>query len=181
MTVGTVAISGVFIFGPAFVGLWLGPNYAAAGRVARLFSIAVAFNLLAAPLALRAFGEKWHRLPGIGSAVNIGVNGASSIILVMTIGLYGAIYGSIAGNAAGTIVFLWLMRRRMGADWRWPSLRSVALGVGACALLVPLHVLEPRSWWTLIVLAGAYALLLGALCALLEGVRVRDLATRWHR
>src|SRR5581483_7595491 len=137
---GGAILSAAFAFGPAFVRLWLGADFAAAGTVVRLLVVAVALNLYAAPLALRAFGEEAHRLPAIGSVVNVVVNGALSLVLTRSIGLNGALYGSIAGNLAGTALFLVLMRRAHGKGWRMP----VTSPAGRCWSRCP-RCTSPRS------------------------------------
>ncbi|HEV7679103.1 MAG TPA: lipopolysaccharide biosynthesis protein [Candidatus Dormibacteraeota bacterium] len=172
---GSVVLGAAFAFGPAFVRLWLGDDLSAAGHAVRLFSVAVLLNLYAAPLAVRAFGERAHRLPAIGSLVNVVVNGALSIVLTSRIGFDGALYGSIAGNVMGTAIFLVLMRRHMGAQWRWPSLRSIPVGVAVAGALAALHAGEISTWPLLLLAATLYIAVMAPVCARLEGLSPQTL------
>jgi len=173
LAVGATVLSAAFAFGPAFVQLWLGAEFTPAGRVVRLLVVAVAINLYAAPLALRAFGEGAHRLPGIASLVNVVINGVLSVVLASRIGLDGALYGSIAGNVAGTAIFMVLMRRRSGGEWRWPSLRSMSLGAALGCGLMFAHAGDISTWPVLIAAAGLYATAMLPLCLKLEGTSLR--------
>jgi O-antigen/teichoic acid export membrane protein len=173
--IGAAMLSAAFGFGPAFVRLWLGADFTAAGRVVRLLVVAVAVNLYVAPLAIRAFGEGAHRLPGIASLVNVVVNGALSIVLTARIGLDGALYGSIAGNVAGTAIFLVLMRRRQGGGWRLPPLRSLSLGaVLACALMFA-RTGDIANWPVLIAAAALYLVAVTPVCLRLERIPLRGI------
>jgi O-antigen/teichoic acid export membrane protein len=168
-------LSAAFAFGPAFVRLWLGADFDAAGRVVRLLVVAIALNIYAAPLALRAFGERMHRLPALGSLVNVIVNGALSIALTPRIGLDGALYGSIAGNLAGTAVFFVLMARRHGRGWRLPSLRSLPLGAALACGLTFARAGDIASWPVLLAAAALYLAAVVPVCLRLEGASLRGM------
>ena len=77
--IGAVALSGLVVFAPPFLRLWLGQELPSAVTSARLFAVAVGLNLLAAPLAYRALGEMRHRLTAIASLANIGVNAVAEL------------------------------------------------------------------------------------------------------
>jgi O-antigen/teichoic acid export membrane protein len=175
---GFTLLSAVFVFAPAFIALWLGPQYTAAGTAARLFAIAVALNLMGAPLGYRAFGEKWHRLSAVASALNMVVNASVSLSLTLAIGFNGALYGSIAGNLAGLALFVMLMRRRLGHRWRWPSVRSVILGVALGLTTILLRFDQTSSWSVLVTSAVVYTLALGAGCTIAERLPLAPLLHR---
>ena len=88
---------------PLFVHLWLGEDLPRAVTSARMFAVAVALNLVAAPLAFRAIADGKHRLTALASASNIAVNVVVSFVLTLQIGFRGPLWGSIAGNAVGTL------------------------------------------------------------------------------
>ena len=176
--IGAVTLSGLVVFAPPFLHLWLGRDLPSAVASARLFTVAVACNLLAAPLAYRALGEARHRLTAIASLTNIGVNAILSYVLTVTIGLKGPLYGSIAGNAIGTALFFLLMRRALGPDWRWPSWRAPAIGVTAAILGLLLGFDRVSSWPALIARALLFCVVVGAAACAAERIPVRTLLRR---
>lgn len=180
MVLAAVVLGAIYVFAPVFVHLWLGNDPSAAGAVgaARLFTFAVALNLVSAPLAFRAFGEGWHTLAAAGSVANMIVNGALSLGLTMAIGFNGALYGSIAGNLAGTLVFFVLMRRRMGDGWTPPPWRALAVGAAAAATALVLGAGHIRSWVGFLVAGAAYVAVVGAACAAVERLQVSDVFRR---
>jgi O-antigen/teichoic acid export membrane protein len=180
MVLGAVVLGGLFVFAPAFVRLWLGSGPAATGaaNAARLFTFAVALNLVSAPLAFRAFGEGWHTLAAAGSVANMVVNGALSLALTMAIGFNGALYGSIAGNLAGTALFFVLMRRRMGDRWAPPPWRALAVGTVGAAVAVLAGAPRVTSWPALIAAGTVYLGAVGSACAWVEHVPVGQLLSR---
>lgn len=180
MVLGAVVLGAVFVFAPVFVRLWLGddPSSSGAAAAARLFTIAVALNLVSAPLAYRAFGEGLHSLAAAGSAVNIVVNGALSLWLTMAIGFNGALLGSIVGNLAGSAFFLVLMRRRLGDRWTSPPWRAPIVGVAAASLAVWAGAGRLGSWLHLVPAALAYVAVVGCACARAERLGVRELLSR---
>lgn len=177
MVFGAVILGAVFVFAPSFVSLWLGPGEAAtvAAGAARLFTVAVALNLISAPLAVRAFGEGWHRLAAVGAGVNMVVNAGSSLLLTIAIGFNGALYGSIAGNLAGTVVFILLMRRRLGDGWVRPPWKAGAIGSLAAVLMVLAGADRFHTWLPLSLAALLYIAVVGLACAAAERLPLRDL------
>jgi O-antigen/teichoic acid export membrane protein len=176
--IGAVALSGLVVFAPPFLRLWLGQELPSAVTSARLFTIAVGLNLLAAPLAYRALGEMRHRLTAIASFTNIGVNAVLSWALTIAIGLRGPLYGSIAGNAIGTALFFFLMRRALGPEWRWPSWRAPVLAVLAAGVGIAIGLDEITSWPLLLVAGVAFTALVGTAACLCERVPLRELFRR---
>jgi len=177
MVLGAVVLGAVFVFAPVFIRLWLGGDASAAGAVgaARLFTVAVALNLISAPLAFRAFGEGWHALAAIGSGVNMLVNGVLSFMLTMAIGFNGALYGSIAGNLAGTAAFFLLMRRRMGDRWVAPPLRGLTLGGAIAGAALLAGAAGIRTWPGFLAAGAVYVVVAGLACARAERVRITGL------
>lgn len=180
MVLGAVVLSAIFVFAPAFVRLWLGsgPSAAGAGIAARLFTVAVALNLVGAPLAMRAFGEGWHALCAASSVLNMMVNGAASLGLTMAIGFNGALYGSIAGNLTGIVLFFVLVRRRMGERWSPPPCRALAVGVLSAWITVVAGAGAIDSWLGLVAAGGVYVAVVGLACARAESLRVTELLSR---
>lgn len=180
MVLGAVVLGAIYAFGPAFVRLWLGddPSAAGAAGAARLFTIAVALNLLSAPLAFRAFGEGWHTLAAAGSVANMVVNGALSLVLTMAIGFNGALYGSIAGNLVGSVFFFVLMRRRMGDRWTPPPWRALATGVVAASLAVGAGAGRIGSWPVFLAAGAVYLGVVGSACARAERLGLSELLSR---
>jgi hypothetical protein len=174
--VGAVVLGGIVAFAPAFVRLWLSgdPSAGSAGTAARLFSLAVALNLIAAPLAFRAFGEGWHSLAAASAVTNMVVNGALSWVLTMTVGFDGALYGSIAGNLAGTVVFVVVMRRRLGDRWIAPPWKALLIGSLATGLAVSAGAGRIDNWSTLIVASVLFAAATGGACVAGEGFSLGD-------
>jgi O-antigen/teichoic acid export membrane protein len=187
LTVGSTVVGAMFVFAPSLIALWLGPDVSAAGGAARLFAVAIALNLLGAPLVCRALGERWHGLAAAGAVANMVVNSAVSLALIIAIGLNGALYGSIAGNLAGLVTLVVLVRHRLGEGWSWPSLRPIGIATVAAAALVIPGLDRQSSWPALAVMVGLYVLLVGGACVLVERP-VRTLAasvipglTGWRR
>ena len=180
MVLGAAVLGAVFVFAPAFVRLWLGTGPAATGaaHAARLFTLAVALNLVSAPLAFRAFGEGWHTLAAAGSLANMTVNAGLSLALTISIGFNGALYGSIAGNLVGTAVFFVLMRRRMGERWVGPPCRALAFGTVAAALALVAGLGRVGSWPALVLAGGAYLVAVGLGCARAERLPLVELLSR---
>jgi O-antigen/teichoic acid export membrane protein len=174
--VGTVVLGGLVAFAPSFVRLWLDgdPSAGSAGTAARLFSVAVALNLIAAPLAFRAFGEGWHVLAAASAGANMALNGVLSLVLTMSIGFNGALYGSIAGNLAGTVVFVVLMHRRLGDRWIVPPWKALAIGSLATGLAVVAGAGRIETWPVLVLAGGLFAVGLGAVCAAAERLSLHD-------
>jgi O-antigen/teichoic acid export membrane protein len=156
--VAAVVFSGLTAFGPALCRLWLGDDAGRSGTVARIFALAMAVNVLAAPLVLRAFGEGRHRIAAASSVANIVVNGICSLVLTMQFGLMGALWGSVAGNVAGTAVFFVLIGRGGGPHWPIPAWRSLSIGAGATAAAVWLGSDGIRSWVALTVWGVAFTI-----------------------
>jgi O-antigen/teichoic acid export membrane protein len=176
MVLGAAVLSSIFVFGPAFVRLWLGddPSVSNAGRSARVFTFAVALNLVGAPLAMRAFGEGWHRLAAVSAGTNMVVNAILSLVLTIAIGFDGALYGSIAGNLVGTVVFIVLMRRRLGARWVSPPWKALGIGCLAAGLMVSSGADRVDGWLPLGFFGLLYAASVGVAAAAAERLPLRD-------
>lgn len=178
MVVTSVVLGGIFVFGPSFIRLWLGPELGDAGRAARLFAVAVSLSLLGTPLAFRALAEGWHRVAAASALANVVFNGVLSAALTMTIGFNGPLYGSIAGNLAGTVVLLVLMRRRLGARFTFPPLRALAVGLASVVAVAGLGLDHAGSWPALAVGAIVYGAVVGLVCLRAEGLSPRSLLHR---
>ncbi len=178
MILAAAVLGGVFVYAPSFIQLWLGPVDGSSATAARLFVVAVALNLVSAPLAFRAFGEGWHKVAAAGSVVNMVVNGALSLVLTVAIGFNGALYGSIAGNLAGTAVFLVLMHRRLGPRWTGPPLRALAVGCAAVGVMVATGLDRAGSWPVLCLSALAFVAAVLSAGAVVERLPVRRLLLR---
>ncbi|PKW27184.1 O-antigen/teichoic acid export membrane protein [Phycicoccus duodecadis] len=175
-----VVLGGVFVFAPAFILLWLGPGYEEAGVVARIFTVAVALNLVVAPIAFQAFAEGAHRLAAVAALTNIAVNAFASLLLTVQVGLYGAAVGSVVGNMAGAGVLVALGRRRLRA-WVSPAIRTPVLAAGAGGAVVISGVADVRSWPWLLASVLLFALAVGVSAARLEGISLRAAAGALRR
>ena len=173
--VASVLLAGLFILGPAFIRLWLGPDFSPAGTAIRLFTIAVALNLISAPAGLRSIAQGWHWTAAPSAIVNILVNGLLSFLLAATIGFNGPLLGSIAGNAAGLAVFYAPLMRRTRERWILPRLGAPLVGVAVAAITIIAHLDSPSTWlgFGATTMTLGVALTLGG--ALAERLSLRDL------
>ena len=178
MVLAATVLGGVYVFAPAFVRLWLGAELAPAGGAARLFAVASAFALLVAPFSLRALGEGWHRMVAVAAIVNMVVNGVLSLAFTVWFGFNGPLYGSIAGNVTGALLFLLLIRRRLGDRWTGLPLGALAVGVASVALAVTFGVDDVASWPALAVAGGAWLAVVGTASVAAERVPVSVLLRR---
>jgi len=144
--VGTTVLAGFFALGPAFIRLWLGPNFNQTGTAIRLFTIALALNLIPAAVALRCIALGWHRVAAASAVSNIAVNGVASFVLASTIGFVGPLIGSIAGNATGACVLYVLVARRTRASWLIPRLRAPLIGAVLALIIVTTGLDSPHTW-----------------------------------
>lgn len=175
---GALALSGVVVFAPAFFRVWLGQDLSTAVTAARLFAVAIALNLLAAPLAYRALAEGRHRLTAISATSNIVVNLVASFVLTLAIGFKGPLYGSIVGNAVGTVALVVLMRRHVGVRELFSAWRAVVVGCLAAAVGVLAGAESLDSWLTLGVGVTAFVVVFAPILCWVEHVPVRELLRR---
>jgi O-antigen/teichoic acid export membrane protein len=175
---GAVMLSTLVVFAAPFVHLWLDRPMPSAVTSAQLFAVAVACNLLAAPLAFRALGESRHRLTAVASLANIVVNALLSYVLTIAIGLRGPLYGSIVGNVVGTALFFVMMRRALGEEWRLPSWRAPLVGVLATAAGLAIGLDRVETWPALVAAAGGFAVVVGVAAVSVERLPWRALLHR---
>ena len=173
-----LTLSGVVVFAPAFFRIWLDEPLPTAVVSARLFTIAIALNLLAAPLAYRALAEGRHRLTAIASMSNIAVNAVASYALTLLVGFKGPLYGSILGNACGTIVFMVLMAPHVELRELFHSWRAVAVGVIATGVALLVGAGTVDSWVALGAAVAVFAGIVGPILVWVEHVPVRALLRR---
>jgi O-antigen/teichoic acid export membrane protein len=151
-----VLLGAVFLFAPAFIDLWLGTSYGDAGEVARVFVVAVALNLVAAPVAFQAFAEGLHRWCALSALTNMTANVVFSLLLTLKFGLLGAAFGSVVGNLIGLAVFFLVIRSRL-AYWPGVPLRALALAAATSSVAIALRIDHPGSWWSLITAGALFA------------------------
>jgi len=175
---GALVLSGIVVFAPAFFKVWLGEELPAAVTSARLFTIAIALNLLAAPLAFRALADGRHRLTAISASTNIGVNLVASFALTLAIGFKGPLYGSILGNAVGTAVLVLLMWRHVGAYEVSSAARALLVGGFATATGVAAGAATLDSWVSLGLGIATFVVVFGPLLCWIEHVPVREVLRR---
>jgi O-antigen/teichoic acid export membrane protein len=168
-----VLLGGVFLFSPAFIDLWLGGGYKDAAAVARIFVVAVAINLVAAPIAFQGFAEGLHRWCALGALTNIVSNVSFSLLLTVKFGLLGAAYGSVVGNLLGLVVFLIVIRSRLAY---WPSLplRALVLAAATSSAAILLGADHPGEWWSLATASAVFASGVTVCGALLERISLRQ-------
>jgi O-antigen/teichoic acid export membrane protein len=168
----------VFVMGPAFFRIWLGPEFTTAGLAVRLFAVAVAINLINAAAAFRCFGLGWHRIPAASALSNILVNGVLSFVLAARIGFVGPFIGSIAGNAAGALVFYALLWRRTRDRWTIPRLLAPTVAAGIAALTILLGLDQPSNWINLIASSALLVLAMAVVTTLVERLPIASLLRR---
>ncbi|NHA69156.1 lipopolysaccharide biosynthesis protein [Phycicoccus flavus] len=171
-----VVLGGVYAFTPAFLELWLGAGYEQAGTIARIFTIAVALNVVSAPLAIQAFGEQRHHVAAASAFANMAVNVVASLVLTVQIGLYGAVLGSVIGNLSGTVVLIVLSRRHLAA-WVRPPWAAPLVAVVAVALVVLTGLDAAQSWLSLVGVGAGFVVVTSACAARAEGIGVADVRT----
>lgn len=175
---GALALGGVVVFAPAFFRLWLGEDMPQAVLATRLFSVAVALNLVAAPLAYRALAEGKHRLTAIASGCNIAVNGVASYVLAVLVGFRGPLVGSILGNLCGTAVFFLLMARALNREMLTQPLRSLAIAVVASTTAIAAGAAEITTWPALVLAVLGFSVIVGSLLYWVGALPVREIARR---
>ncbi len=167
--VGAVVLGAVVVFAPTFIRLWLGsPGLPGAALAAQVSAIAIAFNLLPAPLVMREIGSGRMGAPAAGAIANVVTNGVVSFLLTRLIGFDGALYGSIAGNVAGAVVFFGALRAQ--GRLRMPGLRAAAAaGIVAAGAWALLRDDRTGGWVVLAVSAFAYVILQVAVVLMAAG------------
>jgi O-antigen/teichoic acid export membrane protein len=134
---------GLFVFGPALLGVWLGPDFArAAGPAFRILSVGIFLSGLAVlPLAL-LYGAGRPDLPAKINLVQTAVHIPLTILLVRAFGLTGAAIPVAIRCAEDLIAYEWASRRAVG---------RYAVGAEDRGL-------ERRFWLPAIILAATFAL-----------------------
>jgi O-antigen/teichoic acid export membrane protein len=134
---------GLFVFGPALLGVWLGPEFAlAAGPAFRILAVGVFLSGLAVlPLAL-LYGAGRPDLPAKINLVQTAVHIPLTILLVRAFGLAGAAIPVAIRCAEDLIAYEWASRRAVG---------RYAVGTEERGL-------ERRLWLPALILAGTFAL-----------------------
>lgn len=173
---GGLLMTGIVVFAPSFMLLWLGRGFEQAATAAQLLAVAMAMNLVGAPWTSYAIGRGWVRIPAASAVGNMVTNATVSLALVRAIGFNGALYGSIAGNVIGLLVFYFLLRRRARETCLRPMLRpalACAL-VGAVAFELVSRADPLRTSWLAFLLGVTlFTVVLGALLALVTPARLR--------
>lgn len=173
--VGGLLMTGVVVFAPGFLHLWLGSGLDDAARAAQLLAIAMCLNLAGAPWTSYAIGRGWVGVPALAAAANMVTNAVVSFVLVRRIGFDGALYGSLAGNAVGLTACYLGLRRHRADGWLVPALRpaAVCLVAGVAAATAVDRVPSAVSSWPALVASGlVFSALVGAA---LVAVSPRDL------
>ena len=130
--------------GTAFVGLWMGPRYAApSGRVLEILTLAMVFYAASQVLGASLLGlsrHKWLVPVFVAEAL---ANLVLSIALVRRMGLSGIAWGTTLPDlVTSVVVFPWLARRLMGIPLRTYFFES---------WLRPLAAMAPFAAGTLVV------------------------------
>lgn len=93
--------------GSAFIGLWMGPEYArTSGMVLIILSVARIFSFANRTAGSIAFGVEKHKIPAIWAISEGVVNLALSIVLAHWFGIYGVALGTMIPSLIVQI-FLW--------------------------------------------------------------------------
>lgn len=105
----------VYLLGPDFIGLWVGPEYIADGQL--LLAVLVAYFIL--PL-INPFGphlliaKNRHGILAIVSPLTAAVNIIASIFFIQTYGVVGAAFGALLPVCLATPVILKYVCRELG-------------------------------------------------------------------
>ncbi len=182
VTTGTVLLGGVFVFGPAFVNVWLGPPDDQSAQAVRLFAVAMWINVMVAPWGARALAQKRHGLVAISAGLNLVVNALTSLVLTLSLGFKGALYGSIAGNGTGALALLIALLILDGLDAVRLPWVGTAIGLGAGALLVGVRLPETLVTWPTLGVAGIVWLgVVGPAVSWLNGLRPAEIRSLLQR
>jgi len=132
------AASGFFV-----VRNWLGPGTGLAAVIAVILIAGHAVNLLTALLSTYTNVLGRPRLEARYSVVGLVVNVVLTVPLALTLGALGVVGATAVGEVLGSVYFLWLCRRRLGAavgnflaEVPWTRLVVVGAGVLAMELLL---------------------------------------------
>ena len=175
---GALTLSGVVVFAPTFLRLWINEDLPQAVVSARMFSVAIALNLVAAPLAYRALAEGKHRLAADRVRVQHRSQRIASYVLTLVVGFRGPLWGSIVGNVCGTLVFFTLMSRVIERDIFTHAWRSVVIGVLAAAIAIGVGADDIRTWPVLVTAVLVFSATVGSLLCWAEKLPVRELLRR---
>jgi O-antigen/teichoic acid export membrane protein len=118
----------LLVLGADLVVLLLGPEYSAAVGFLRLLAL---IPVLRAVHYLAADALTGAGLQGVRTVAQLGVAGfnvALNVVLIPTLGVYGAVWTSIASDATLGVVLWVIVRRRLRRDRQMPAAADAAQG-----------------------------------------------------
>lgn len=164
---------GLFIYGRAFLALWLGPVYATAcGRTMDILAVPLGLTIAQSVAARVLYGTGKIRLFSRVALLEGVVNVLLSVALVVPLGIEGVALGTAIPHTLFCVVVLAFVNRTLGVGWREyvPHVvlkPAAAIAVGTAAWLLFAGVAPPTTWLSLLAdaLAGLlpYALTVWAL------------------
>ena len=142
---GVIALGGSAVFSAAFVQLWLGPEYEAAGRAASLLALGSLPPVLTIHWYFYALGRGWLDILAKAAAVSLFLNTVCTLALTPRFGLDGALLGSGIANVSTVPLMYFLLRGRDPIAW----LAGLWRPVTAAIVVIPLASVlfgSPNTW-----------------------------------
>lgn len=131
----------VFVFAPAILGHWLGPDYAERSTIAlRFLAAGVLMNALAHPLFIALYAVARPDIPAKLHVAELAVHVPLTLALVSQFGVTGAAAAWFIRVSADTIFLFVAVRRTVGTRFRdlFHGQLSLAIATGASIVAGPL-------------------------------------------
>lgn len=169
MAIALPAAVAVFLLARPFIYLWVGPSFAAAGGLAQLFVLQVAFDAFVVIGYNIMIGMNAVRpLMLVQLVTTTGLNLAISVFLTPRIGVAGVIWGTVIGTAASCVPYTRLYLRRLDLEWgrlfRETLVPSVSCTVIFAVVLSTMLRVLPPSTYVRMFAAGVVACAALAVC-----------------
>lgn len=178
------ACFGVYTLTPAFISLWVGPEYLLDDLTLALLTAILYINL--SRLTVDSYLYAYGLFSDIGAPI---AEAAMNIGLTVLLGYFRGLHGILAGMLCSlvAVIFLWkplyLFRRglRMSPTWyaalyarHLAALLPVAVAAAATLRLIPFDPFAGIGEWAaygVLAVGGFFLLLYGMLCLLVRGMR----------
>jgi O-antigen/teichoic acid export membrane protein len=152
----------LFVRGPTFIGLWMGPEYAqASGEILRILLLAQLVAIANYTSGGIAYGLGKHRIPAMWAMAEAGVNLIASLVFVRWFGAVGVAWATVVATWVTNLPF-WPryvsmlvgvpVRQYLWQSWIRPTIAVVPFGL-ACYLAERLWVAD-TVWTFFLQMAG---------------------------
>lgn len=187
MLIGLPVCLGLMILGEAFIGVWMGPNYAP--TAASVLAVLAAGYMLGLPyytISGLLYGLARHRIVAWSRLGEGLVNVVASIILVQQMGLIGVALGTAVPHAIVVVGILpWLLPALIPISLReyyvWTYVRPLGASLPFCLACWTVNsVVQPSSLSTFFVWGSATLIAYIVPCWFLC-LRAHERAHIWHR